>query len=138
MIKYLASALFLFSASATGIWIKSDGEVIEVPCPESFDSDRARLPQGCVNPQAGVWLSVARYKELEVEIAELKAANDGKDKVIGAHEQTIKDLRSNLLVCTAVPDCPVCPSTDLRSTFTGAAIGTAITLGGCFLWTQSH
>ena len=138
MIRYIASALFLFSASATGIWIKSDGEVIEVPCPESFDTDRARLPQGCINPKAGVWLSVSRYKELEVEIAELKASNNGKDKVIGAHEQVIRDLRSQLLICTAVPDCPVCPSTNFQSTLTGAAIGASITLGGCFLWTQSH
>lgn len=137
MIKYVA-ILFLTAASSTGIWIKTNGEVIEVPCPEKYEGDRGRIPQGCINPQAGVWLSPAKYKAMEVEIAELKAEVDGKTNLIAHYEQTINSLRSQLLVCSAVPDCPVCPSTDFKSTITGAAIGTAITFGGCLLWNQSQ
>jgi len=133
----LISTVLLGAAATTGIWIKSDGEIIEVPCPQEYDDSRERLPQGCVNLQPGIWLSVDRYRDMEVEIASLKERLEGKDREVQVLEGRVNELQGQLIICTAVPECPSCPST-LPNTVTGAVIGTVITAGGCALWTISQ
>ena len=77
----------------TGIWIKSDGTEVEMPCP-SLDSygDRAlKLPAGCVVPKAGVWLSVKRFESLKAQTSELSATLNATKELL---EQTRGDLLS--------------------------------------------
>ena len=128
----------LFSVASTGIWVTSTGEVQTVPCPESYDDTRERLPQGCVNLQPGVWLAPARYRDMEVEIAGLREQISGKDREIELLKARVNELQGQLIITTAVPDCPACSCSTLPHTLTGALIGTALTAGGCVLWTVSQ
>ena len=118
--------------------MQSDGTAVEVPCPREYSDSRARLPKGCETLSAGIWLSVSKYKEMEVEISGLKAKDKGRSEEIGRLKKEISKLQSHLLLCTAVSPCPTCPAISFKSTFTGAAIGATLTAGGCLLWTQSH
>ena len=140
MIKTAISFLLILAAPpSTGVWVQSDGTSVTVPCPRGEYSDsRARLPKGCETLSAGIWLSVSKYKEMEVEISGLKAKDKGKSEEIARLKKEISKLQSHLLLCTAVSPCPTCPSISFKSTFTGAVIGASLTAGGCLLWTQSH
>lgn len=124
--------------ASTGQWEKTDGTVIDVPCPSSYDSDRQRLPSGCSNLKPGIWLSVDRYRAMEVEIAEQKAIIEAKQAQINMLKDQIGNLQGRLLVCSAVPECPACPNNYFKNTMTGAAIGTVISLGGCAVWSLSQ
>jgi len=138
MIKtLLISSLLMFTASF-GVWIKTDGTELTVPCPDDFSVERLRLPLGCTAEMPGVWLSVDRYREMEVELAEARATIQSKAEQITALEARVSALEGQLLVCTAVPECPACPNNFFQHTMTGAAIGTVISLGGCAAWTLSR
>jgi len=138
MIKALVlSTLVLFTASV-GVWVKTDGTSIEVPCPTAFEDSRMRLPQGCNAIKPGIWLSVDRYRQMEVELAGLRERLQSKDQEIRLLTSRISELQGKLILCTAVPECPACPNTFLQHTVTGAAIGTVLSLGGCAAWTLSR
>lgn len=138
MIKtLLISTSMLFSASV-GVWINTDGYRQTVPCPTAFTDTRMRLPQGCMAVKHGVWLSTGRYRDMEVELAGLRERVKAKDIEIDAYKDRVNGLTSQLLVCTAVPECPACPDYFLKHTATGAAIASVITLGGCAAWTLSQ
>lgn len=135
---YLLALASVLTCASTGKWVKTDGSVIEVPCPEAYTDSRQRLPGGCTNLKPGVWLSVDRYRSMEVELAGLKAKLESRDEEIRTLSTRVSELESNLLICTAVPECPVCPDHSIKHHTTGAVIGTVITLGGCALWNLSQ
>jgi hypothetical protein len=127
---------FVFTAS-TGTWIKTDGTVLEVPCPKVYEGHRQRLPSGCTNIKAGVWLQTDKYREMEVTIAKAKADEHNRQREIALLKTRISKLESQLILCTAVPECPACPNHYFRNTTMGAIIGSTITLGGCAVWNLS-
>jgi len=138
MIKSLImSSLILFSASV-GVWVKTDGTEMSVPCPSDFDKERLRIPQGCTSYKPGIWLSVDRYRQMEVDLAGMQERLQAKNQEIKLLEATRDRLQGQLLICTAVPQCPSCPNTFFQNTVTGAAIGTVLSLGGCAVWTLSR
>jgi len=124
--------------ASTGQWVKTDGTIIEVPCPTSYDTDRQRLPSGCSNLKPGIWLSVDRYRSMEVQIAEQKVAIEAKSAQIDVLKNKVGNLQGRLLVCSAVPECPACPNNYFKHTITGAAIGSVLSLGGCAVWSLSQ
>lgn len=120
----------------SGVWVKTTGEEITVPCPREYNSPQ-RLPRGCVVVDPGVWYSVPAYRNIMVELEELRAERDGLLNERETLKAQLSRVRGDLLVCTAAPECPACPSTFINTT-QGALIGSALTLGGCLLWTQYH
>ena len=138
MIKALViSSLIMFTASV-GVWVKTDGTELTVPCPEAFEDSRIRLPQGCTAHKPGIWLSVDRYRQMEVDLAGLRERVQAKNQEIRLLTSRNSELQGKLLVCTAIPECPACPNHFLKHTATGAAIGTVLSLGGCAVWTLSQ
>lgn len=138
MIKALViSSLIMFTASV-GVWVKTDGTELTVPCPEAFEDSRIRLPQGCTAHKPGIWLSVDRYRQMEVDLAGLRERVQAKNQEIRLLTSRNSELQGKLLVCTAIPECPACPNNFFKHTATGAAIGTVLSLGGCAVWTLSQ
>lgn len=120
----------------SGVWVKTTGEEVTVPCPTEYTSPQ-RLPRGCGVVEPGLWYSVSSYRKIMVELAELRAERDGLAKERDLLKEQLSKVRGDLLICTATPECPACPSTFTYTT-QGALIGSALTLGGCLLWTQYH
>jgi hypothetical protein len=126
MVRLLTVSAALCLAPASGQWVLKSGEVVNKPCPSIIEmSHKARLPQGCVAHQAGVWLSRQAYTELELELARLQAAAM-REQVL---TQRIADLELQLKVTTVAGVCPPCDHTSSILT------STAITTGVCALWT---
>lgn len=138
MIKAILLSLPIIFSTSVGLWINTDGSEKMVPCPESFDTDRLRLPQGCSAYEPGVWLSVDRYREMDIELQTLETQLAAKDEEIKHLEARTNQLQGQLILCTAVPECPACPDNFLKYTATGAALGSVISLGGCAAWNLSQ
>ena len=118
----------------SGVWVKTTGEEISVPCPKEYANPQ-RLPMGCSVVTPGVWYSVSSYRKIMIELEELRAERAGLIAERDLLKAQLSKVRGDLLLCTAAPECPSCPST-FTNTTQGALIGSAITLGGCLLWTQ--
>ena len=71
-LQILSALITVLTPSPMGLWTQSDGEVIEAPCPSALSSGRARLPQSCSAPEAGVLLSRERYTQQAAETAALR------------------------------------------------------------------
>jgi hypothetical protein len=138
MIKTILLSIPIIFSASVGVWVNTDGTEKTVPCPLTFDDDRIRIPKGCIAHKPGVWLGVDRYRNLEVELAVLRGRVQAKDVEIKALEARVDSLTSQLLVCTAVPECPACNDHFFKHTITGATIGSVISLGGCALWSLSR
>lgn len=134
----LSALLPVVLCASTGQWEKTDGTIIEVPCPESYDTNRQRLPAGCSNLKPGIWLSVDKYRAMEVDIAEQKVIINAKQAQIDILKSKVGELQGRLLLCTAVPECPACTDNYFKHTVTGAAIGSVLSLGGCAVWSLSQ
>jgi len=131
--------IIFLAAALTGLWVSPAGEVIEVPCPEpiEFHAERVRMPRGCMADQMGVWLSVERYKELEIAEAVAQVEVEEQRATIKELEQKVKDLqRQNLRqsLSETQKDCYE-PQTPF---FVGALTATVIATGGCALWNLSN
>ncbi len=133
--------LFLpFAFLSTGVWVKTDGTVLEVPCPDAVlfhgpHQGVQRLPGGCAAGAPGMWLSLEEYRSVRTERARLEAELEGKDAMIQDLKTQLSKAQSDLIICSAVPMCPECPSNGFLS---GALLATALTTGGCALWTLSR
>lgn len=126
----IISTALCAAAPSTGNWVLKSGEVVEKPCPSALQmSDKARLPQGCVAHQAGVWLSRQTYTEGEVERARLQHRLDAAREREALLEQRVLDLETQLRITTVAGVCPACNCTS--SIFTTTAIAT----GACAAWT---
>ncbi len=68
----LSTLLILTPAPSSGLWTTGNGDVIEAPCPISLE-DKARLPQGCQAPRAGVLITRTEYVNSQGELASLSA-----------------------------------------------------------------
>ena len=118
----------------SGVWVKTTGEEITVPCPTEYTSPQ-RLPKGCGVVEPGLWYSVSSYRKIMIELEELRAERSGLIAERDLLKAQLSKVRGDLLLCTAAPECPSCPSTFINTT-QGALIGAAVSLGGCLLWTQ--
>lgn len=132
---YTLFAPLLLLTGSMGVWINTDGERVEVPCPPASEyGSRTRLPAGCRAEVAGVWLSVERYRELEINLAKREADLEAQATIVQELKSQINSCQSQLLVCMAAPPCPSCPSAFVPLT-QGALLGSLITSGGCVAWT---
>ena len=130
MVRLLITSALVCAAPSSGNWVLKSGEVVEKPCPSSLQmSDKARLPQGCVAHQAGVWLSRQTYTESEIERVQLQHRLDAARAREAVLEQRVLDLETQLRVTTVAGVCPACNCTS--SIFTTTAIAT----GACAVWT---
>jgi hypothetical protein len=120
----------------SGTWVKTTGEEITVPCPTEYANPQ-RLPKGCSVVEPGVWYSVSSYRKIIVELDTLRIERLGLIKERDLAKAQLSKVRGDLLLCTAAPVCPRCPSTFINTT-QGAIIGAVTSLGGCFLWNQYH
>lgn len=137
-ISYILLAPLLFAGS-TGVWVNTDGSIVEMPCPDRPDyGDRTRLPSGCRVEIAGVWLSTARYKKLEVDLAAAEQEVKSQQELISALKLALKKSETDLLICKAAPPCPICKDNSFSNHISGAVIGTVITSGACVAWTLFH
>lgn len=136
-LQILSALLLALTPAPTGLWIQSDGEVIEAPCPSALSSGRARLPQSCSAPEAGVLLSRERYTQqvaetaaLRTEAAELRRQlNEERNKrrlleadvrgMIAEHELSLNTIRAT---CTTTAKC---------SNLKPGAIGAIIAASAC-------
>lgn len=118
----------------SGTWVKTTGEEISVPCPMEYANPQ-RLPKGCSVVEPGVWYSVSSYRKIMIELEELRAERLGLIKERDLLKEQVLKVRGDLLLCTAAPVCPRCPSTFINTT-QGALIGAAVSFGGCLLWTR--
>lgn len=136
-LQILSVLITMLTPAPMGLWTQSDGEVIEAPCPSALSSGRARLPQSCSAPEAGVLLSRAAYTEqaaemaaLRTEVLELKRQlNEERNKrrlleadvrgMIAEHELALNTIRAT---CTTTAKC---------STFKPGAIGAIIAASAC-------
>jgi hypothetical protein len=116
----------------SGVWVKTTGEEITVPCPTAYETPQ-RLPRGCGVVEPGIWYSVSAYRSITVELAELRAQRDGLLKERALLKEQLSKARGELILCTAAPDCP---SNLIQYTTQGALIGAALSFGGCMLWTR--
>lgn len=128
MVRLLMTALCV--APLTGQWVTKRGDVVDKPCPSALQmSHTARMPQGCVAHQAGVWLSRETYTEGELELVrlqqEIKAAR-AREAVL---QQRVLDLETQLKVTSVATVCPACNCTAPVLTTT------AISTGVCAIWT---
>ena len=123
----------LCAAPSTGQWVLKSGEVVEKPCPSALQmSDKARLPQGCVAHQAGVWLSRKTYTQSELDLVRLQQsikASKAREDVLA---QRVTDLEMQLRITTVAGVCPPCNCTS--QIFTTTAVTAAVSTGAC-LWT---
>jgi len=70
-----------------------------------------------------------------IELEELRAERINLVNERDLVKAQLLKVRGDLLLCTAAPVCPRCPSTFINTT-QGAFIGAAVSLGGCILWTR--
>ena len=136
-LQVLSALLLALTPTPMGLWTQSDGEIIEAPCPSALSSGRARLPQSCSAPEAGVLLSRERYTEwvaetaaLRTEAAELKRQlSEERNKrrlleadvrgMIAEHELALNVVKAT---CTTTAKC---------SNFRPGAIGAIIAASAC-------
>lgn len=128
MVRLLMTALCI--APVTGQWVTKGGDVVDKPCPSALQmTEKARMPQGCVAHQAGVWLSRETYTEGELELVrlqqEIKAAR-AREAVL---QQRVLDLETQLKVTSVATVCPACNCTSSVITTT------ALSTGACAIWT---
>ena len=130
MVRLLIMSALVCAAPSTGQWVLKSGEVVDKPCPSPLQmSDKARLPQGCVAHQAGVWLSRKTYTEGELELVRLQQAVEASKAREAVLAQRVADLELQVKVTTVAGACPPCKCTHSIVT------STAITTGVCALWT---
>lgn len=129
MVRLLVS-LALCTVPLTGEWETKSGVVVEKPCPRLIEMlDRARLPQGCVAHQAGVWLSRDYYTQLELKNVKLKQDVETARKTAEILQKRVNDLETQLRITTVDGVCPACSCTGTALT------SAAITTGVCAAWT---
>lgn len=133
----LLSLIMILTPAPSGVWIKSSGEEISAPCPETLSEDEpARLPRGCQAPQAGVLLSRSFFKRNQGELAELRAERDELKRQLTEETAALKRLQSDVKGMIAEHELALnalkalC-STEHCPTLKPAAIGAAITLSAC-------
>ena len=130
MVRLLIMSVALCGVPASGQWILKTGEQVEKPCPSSLQmTEKARMPQGCVAHQAGVWLSRKKYTDYELDLVRLEEkmkASKAREAVL---VQRVADLELQVKVTTVAGTCPPCKCTNSIVT------STAITTGVCALWT---
>jgi hypothetical protein len=130
MVRLLIMSALVCAAPSTGQWVLKSGEVVDKPCPSTLQmSDKARLPQGCVAHQAGVWLSRKTYTEGELELVRLQQAVEASKAREAVLAQRVLDLETQLSITTVAGVCPACDCSS--SIFTTTAIAT----GACAVWT---
>jgi len=138
-IAFVLAYGFLQTSSAVGVWVRTDGSVVEVSCPSILEySDTTRLPSGCVAELPGVWLSPTRYKALEVELAEARSEATQQSEYIRILKLQLKQAQDSLLICTAAPPCAPCKDNSFTHQLSGAFIGAAVSAGGCLLWNTTR
>lgn len=127
MARFLILSFALCTAPTAGTWVLKNGEVVEKPCPTVLDMvDKARLPQGCVAHQAGVWQSRKSYTDKELELVRLQQeVKAGKAREALLTKQ-IDVLEAKLRLTTIAPACD-CKNKIFNSI--------AITTGACAVWT---
>ncbi len=133
----LLSLIVILTPAPSGVWIKSSGEEISAPCPETLsENEPARLPRGCQAPQAGVLLSRSLFTRNRGELAELRAERDELKRQLTEETAALKRLQSDVRGMIAEHELTLnalkalC-STEHCPTFKPAAIGAAITLSAC-------
>ena len=130
MVRLLIMSALVCAAPSTGQWVLKSGEVVDKPCPSPLQmSDKARLPQGCVAHQAGVWLSRKTYTDGELELVRLQQAVEASKAREAVLAQRVLDLETQLSITTVAGVCPACDCSS--SIFTTTAIAT----GACAVWT---
>ena len=130
MVRLMIMSALVCAAPATGNWVLKSGEVVEKPCPSSIQmSDKARLPQGCVAHQAGVWLSRQTYTDGEVERVRLQHRLEAAREREEILQQRIINLEAQLSMTTVAGVCPACNCTSSILT------STVIATGACAAWT---
>lgn len=130
MVRLLIMSALVCAAPSTGQWVLKSGEVVDKPCPSALQmSDKARLPQGCVAHQAGVWLSRKTYTDGELELVRLQQAVEASKAREAVLAQRVLDLETQLSITTVAGVCPACDCSS--SIFTTTAIAT----GACAVWT---
>lgn len=124
-----------FLLTLSGEWVKSNGDVIQAPCPslEKFEKS-TRLPAPCEALVPGFWLSVEAHKELAVELETKNAQVEELQKQIDELKKENARLQGDLLIKTAIPDCPPCVDRSTSSLVAGLLIG-GVTIGGTAIWT---
>jgi hypothetical protein len=134
VVRLLIMSAALCAAPSTGQWVLKSGEVVHKPCPSALQmSDKARLPQGCVARQAGVWLSRKTYTRGELDIVRLQQTIEAAAAREAVLAQRVRNLEMQLRLTTVAGVCPPCNCTS--QIFTTTAVTAAVTTGVC-LWTQ--
>lgn len=125
----LVSILLLgWQTTYTGNWTDAEGNTRNLPCPTEF-KDRARMPQGCVAQNMGVWLSRSYYTQLVVRLNAVKKEKEEQKKLIKLQEDRIQSLELQLKIKVAIPK-PSCNC--IPEIFASTLVSTA----GCVLWNQ--
>jgi hypothetical protein len=100
------SIFLLMPLASSGFWVNTDGTIVEMICPSIEEyQDRARLPSGCEVEVAGVWLSTAKYRSLEVDLAVAKAELKEQQELIDALKLALRKSEGKFLICKAAPPC---------------------------------
>lgn len=134
--------VLMHTSSSVGTWVNPDGTLVEAECPSILEySDRVLLPESCRVEVPGVWLSTARYKDLEVSLAEARSEVSTQAEYIRVLKNQLKEAQNELLICKTVPPCSPCAPCKTNS-FTEQigvmAIGATISAGGCLLLLQNR
>lgn len=133
----LLSVLMILTPAPSGIWVKSSGEEISAPCPQTLSEDEpARLPRGCLAPQAGVLVSRSLFKRNLGELAELRAERDELKKQLAEERKRHGELKTHVRALIAEHELAL---NALKATCTTqtcpqlkpAAIGAVISLSAC-------
>lgn len=133
----LLSLLMILTPAPSGIWVKSSGEEISAPCPQTLsEAEPARLPRGCQAPQAGVLISRSLFKRNRGELAELRAERDELEKQLAEERKRHTELKVHVRALIAEHDLAL---NALKATCTTqtcpqikpAAIGAVISLSAC-------
>ena len=132
----LLSLIMILTPAPSGIWIKSSGEEISAPCPQTLSEEPARLPRGCQAPQAGVLISRSLFKRNRGALAELRAERDELEKQLAEERKRHTELKVHVRALIAEHDLAL---NALKATCTTqtcpqikpAAIGAVISLSAC-------
>ncbi len=133
MVRLLILSAALCVTPSTGQWVLKSGEVVNKPCPSSLQmSDKARLPQGCIALQAGVWVSRKTYTQRELDLVRSQQAVKAARAREAVLAQRVLDLEMQIRLTTVSGVCPPCNCTS--QIFTTTAVTAAVSTGAC-LWT---
>lgn len=133
----LLSVLMILTPAPSGVWVKSSGEEVSAPCPETLSADEpARLPRGCQAPQAGVLIARSLFTRNAGELAELRAERDELKRQLGEETAARRQLETDIRGMMAEHELALNALKALCSTehcpaLKPAAIGAAITLSAC-------